>query len=48
MKKSILLGILIFITVIVIELCCICALEGNNISNYLEEFWSWYKTLLKL
>ena len=42
------LGILIFIAVIVIELCCICAVEGNNISNYLEEFWSWYKTLLKL
>ena len=49
MKKKILLfllvGVLLFVTVIVIVFCCIYAVQGDNIWNYLKEFWNWYKTL---
>lgn len=44
--KYILIGILIFVIVLVIELCCIYAVEGDNFWNYLKEFWDWYKKLL--
>lgn len=44
--KYILIGVLIYITVVVIELCCIYAVEGDNFWNYLKEFWDWYKRML--
>lgn len=43
--KYILVGVLVFVAVIVIEFCCIYAVQGDNIWNYLKEFWNWYKTL---
>ncbi len=43
--KFILIGILIYVTVLVIEFCCIYAVQGDNIWNYLNDFWEWYKAL---
>ncbi len=43
--KYILIGILIFVAVIVVEFCCIYAVQGDNTWNYLKDFWNWYKTL---
>ena len=43
--KYVLIGVSIYLAVLVIELCCIYAVEGENILNYLKDFWSWYKTL---
>lgn len=44
--KYILVGILLYITVIVIEISCISAVQGDNIWNWLTDFWNWYKSLL--
>ncbi len=44
--KYILIGILIFVAVIVVEFCCVYAVQGDNIWNYLKEVWEWYITLL--
>ena len=44
--KYILIGVLIFISIVVIEFCCLYAVLGDNIWNYLKDFWEWYKTLL--
>ena len=46
MKKKIIVGVLLYITVIVIEFCCIYAVQGDNIWNYLKDIWEWYITLL--
>ena len=49
MKKKILIfilaGILLYVTVFVIEFCCIYAVKGDNIWNYFKDCWNWYKTL---
>ncbi len=44
--KYILIGILLFVAVIVIIFCCIYAVQGDNIWNYLKDAWEWYKTFL--
>lgn len=44
--KVILAGVLLFVSVTVIEFCCIYAVQGDNIWNYLKDFWDWYKSLL--
>ena len=43
--KFILVGVSLYIAVLVIEFCCLYAAYGDNVWNYLNEFWSWYKTL---
>lgn len=43
--KFILFGILLYVTVIAIEICCIYAVEGENTLNYLKDVWNWYRTL---
>ncbi len=43
--KYILVGILLFVTVIVIEFCIIYAVQRENFWNYLKDVWDWYKTL---
>lgn len=43
--KFVLVVIFIYVAVIVIEFCCIYAVQGDNIWNYIKDFWSWYKTL---
>ncbi len=43
--KFILVGILLFVMIIAIEVCCIYAVEGENTLNYLKDVWNWYKTL---
>ena len=45
MKNKIIIGIMLFITLIVIEIWCIYAVEGENIWNFFKEYWNWYKTL---
>lgn len=49
MKKKILkfifVGILLFVAVIAIEICCIYAVHGDNTWIYLKDFWNWYTTL---
>ena len=48
MKKKllvfILVGVLLYITVIIIEFCCLYAVLGDEIWNYLKDFFAWYKT----
>lgn len=48
MKKKtimyILVGILLYVTVLAIELCCIYAVQKENFWNYLKEYWDWFKT----
>ncbi len=44
--KFILIGILIYVTILVIEFCIIYAVEGDNTWNYIKEVWNWYKTLI--
>ncbi len=46
--KFILIGILVFVAILVIEFCCIYAVQGDNIWNYLKDVWNWYKTLFLL
>lgn len=41
----ILVSISIYIALILMETCYIYARQGDNISNYFNEFWTWYKTL---
>ncbi|MDE7082401.1 MAG: hypothetical protein K2O89_01695 [Clostridia bacterium] len=43
--KYILICVLIFIAIIAIEFGCLYAVQGDNIWNYLKDFWEWYKTL---
>ena len=43
--KYVLIGVSIYLAVLVIEFCCLYTVEGENIWNYLKDFWSWYKTL---
>lgn len=38
--------ILLYDTVIVIELCCTYKWQGDNTLNYLKEFWTWCTTLV--
>ena len=49
MKKKILMiilaGILLFVALIVIGLCCLYAVVGDNIRDILKDCWDWYKTL---
>jgi len=44
--KYILIAIFLYVTVIVIEICCIYAVRGDDTWNYLKEFLNWYVTLL--
>ena len=39
--KFTLVGILLFVTVIAIEFCCIYAVQGRNM-DYLKDFLNWY------
>lgn len=43
--KYILIGISTYVALLVIEFGCIYAFQGNNIWNYLKDFWEWYSTL---
>jgi len=51
MKKKILkyiiigVGVSVYVTVSLIQFCCIYGVQGNNIWSYLKEYWTWYKTL---
>lgn len=40
--KYFLIGLAVFVAIIVIEFCCIYAVERENIWNYLNEYWDWY------
>lgn len=42
--KFILVGILLYVTLIVIEFCCTYAVQGDNTWNYIKDFFSWYVT----
>jgi len=42
--KFIIVGILLCVAALVIGFCCIYAVQGDNVRNYLKEFWNWYKT----
>lgn len=41
----ILVGISIYIALTLVEIYYLYALQGDNISNYFNEFWTWHKTL---
>lgn len=43
--KIFLIGLAVYVAVIVIEFCCIYAVQGENTWNTLREFWDWYWTL---
>lgn len=43
--KYIIIGVSIYVAIVVIEFCCIYAVQGDNVWNHLKEFWDWYKTL---
>ena len=43
--KYILIGIAIYVAVLIIEIGCLYAVQGDNIWNYLREVWDWYKAL---
>ena len=43
--KFLLAGILLYVAVSVIEFCWIYSEQGDNIGNYIKDFWNWYKTL---
>ena len=43
--KIILIGVMLYITLVVIELCCVYAALGDNIWDFLKDNWEWYKTL---
>ncbi len=40
--KFILIVVLIYVAVLVIEFCCIYAVQGDNTRNYLKDVWEWY------
>lgn len=44
--KYIIIGVSIYVAIVVIEFCCIYAVQGDNVWNNLKEFWDWYKTLI--
>jgi len=44
--KFIIIGILLYVSIIVIEFGCFYAVQGDDIWNNLKEFWYWYKKLL--
>ena len=44
--KYILIGILIYVTVTVIEFGCFYAVQGEDIWDNLKKFWCWYKKVL--
>lgn len=46
--KYVLVGIMIllYVTLIVTELCCTYKSQGGNTLNYLKEFWTWCATLV--
>ena len=46
--KYILIGVSIFVAVMVIEFCCIYAVQRENVWNFYKDFWDWYKTLLTI
>ncbi len=43
--KCILIGVLVYVAVLAIEICCIYAAIGDDVWNYLKDTWEWYKTL---
>ncbi len=43
--KIIIIGVMAYIGVTAIALCLIYALKGDDIENYLKDFWNWYKTM---
>lgn len=43
--KIIIIGAMAYIEVTVIALCWIYALKGDDMENYLKDFWNWYKTM---
>jgi len=43
--KYILIGILIYVTILVIEVCCFYAVLGDDVWDFIKEAWSWYSTL---
>lgn len=49
MKKKIItliiLCVLLYLTVVVIEFCCFYEVLGDDIWDFLKDFWDWYKTL---
>lgn len=42
--KYVLVGISIYFAILLIEFCCIYAVQGNNTWNYIKEFFNWYIT----
>ncbi len=42
--KYILIDVLIYVAVLIIEFCCLYAVQGDNIWNYLKKVWEWYIT----
>lgn len=43
--KIFLICLAVYVTLIVIELCCICVWQRENTWNYIKEFLDWYWTL---
>ena len=44
--KFIIIGILLYVSVLVIEFACFYTVQEEDIWNKLKKFWCWYKTLL--
>ncbi len=44
--KFIIIGILLYVSIIVVEFGWLYAMEGDEIWNNLKDFWNWYKKLL--
>ena len=46
--KYILISVLIYIALLVIEFCCIYAVQRENVWNFYKDYWDWYRTLLDI
>lgn len=44
--KYILIGVLIYVTIMAIEVCCLYAAMGDGVWQYLKDCWELCKTLI--
>ncbi len=44
--KYIIIGVVIYLTILAIEFCCLYSVHGDNTWNYIKEYWDWYKDVL--
>lgn len=43
--KYALISVSIYLAVLLIDICCIYAVQKDNTWNYLKEVWEWYSSL---